>query len=154
MKTLSLFALLLSAIALASGIAQATPSPSRGQALRAAESSPLASPPAPAIGDAVPSSDELSSRDPERLVTEVELQYTPEEEDGSTEKSSPNLIGSSPLRVPTCLRKAGKLHTQRKWSISYDYDSYYNGMHCGLSLKAAMKDFKLCRPMTDWLVHT
>lgn len=54
------------------------------------------------------------------------------------------------VRVPTCIRKAGKLHTQRKWSISYDWDNKYNGMHCGLSLREAMKDFKLCRPLTDW----
>ncbi|KAK4460489.1 hypothetical protein QBC42DRAFT_149577, partial [Cladorrhinum samala] len=54
------------------------------------------------------------------------------------------------MRVPTCIRKAGKLHTQRKWSISYDWDNKYNGMHCGLSLREAMKDFKLCRPLTDW----
>ncbi|KAK0747228.1 hypothetical protein B0T21DRAFT_379357 [Apiosordaria backusii] len=36
-------------------------------------------------------------------------------------------------RVPTCIRKPGKLHTQRKWSISYDHDNKYNGMHCGQS---------------------
>ncbi|KAK0667938.1 hypothetical protein QBC41DRAFT_131545 [Cercophora samala] len=58
-------------------------------------------------------------------------------------------------RVPTCIRKAGKLHTQRKWSISYDHDNKYNGMHCGQSVREALKTFKKCRPTTDWTcVHS
>ncbi|KAK4173769.1 hypothetical protein QBC36DRAFT_51449 [Triangularia setosa] len=53
-------------------------------------------------------------------------------------------------RVPTCIRKPGKLHTQRKWSISYNHDKKYNGMHCGQSVRRALKTFIKCRPMTDW----
>ncbi|KAK4202096.1 hypothetical protein QBC40DRAFT_45566 [Triangularia verruculosa] len=60
---------------------------------------------------------------------------------------SPSALGG---RVPTCTRKPGKLHTQRQWSISYDYDNKYNGMHCGQSVRKALKSFKKCRPTTDW----
>ncbi|KAK4225666.1 hypothetical protein QBC38DRAFT_255009 [Podospora fimiseda] len=116
MATLSLRALLLSAITIASvGIAQANPIISSSSSLDAA----------------------AAPRDAAQLLV--------------PEAESPNLtMLSSPLRLPTCTRRAGLLHTQRHWSISYDYDSYYNGMHCGLSMQNAMKEFTLCKPLTDW----
>ncbi|KAK4649787.1 hypothetical protein QC762_001335 [Podospora pseudocomata] len=66
---------------------------------------------------------------------------------GTVFEPEPNSLGG---RVPTCTRKAGKLHTQRKWSIGYDHDNKYNGMHCGQSVRVALKSFKKCRPTTDW----
>ncbi|KAK4183335.1 hypothetical protein QBC35DRAFT_115285 [Podospora australis] len=69
---------------------------------------------------------------------------------------SPRDGGVQPPRLspPQCIRKAGKLHTQRQWSISYYGDNQLNGIHCGQSVKASLKSKKKCRPLTDWTCVT
>ncbi|KAK3368370.1 hypothetical protein B0H63DRAFT_75498 [Podospora didyma] len=61
-----------------------------------------------------------------------------------------NKQGTTADRIPTCARKNAKLHSQRQWTISYDGDNHINGLHCGQSVRAQMKDFLLCRPLSDW----
>ncbi|KAK5659539.1 hypothetical protein OQA88_741 [Cercophora sp. LCS_1] len=53
-------------------------------------------------------------------------------------------------RVPTCTRKPHKLHSRRKWTITYDGDDLLNGNHCGKSIKKALKTHVTCWPITDW----
>lgn len=52
--------------------------------------------------------------------------------------------------IPTCTRSKAHMHTQRRWSITYQGDSQLNGEHCGQTVKKAIKRHVRCRPLTDW----
>ncbi|KAM7197495.1 hypothetical protein V8F20_006640 [Naviculisporaceae sp. PSN 640] len=58
-------------------------------------------------------------------------------------------------RVPvaTCRRSKGRLHTQRRWTVTYTGDKKFNGkykVNCGKKFKKHLKRKLRCKPVTDF----